>query len=66
MVAYKIFFSYDNVDGLMLLLFYDNRNYLVDYPLDLSIMVTEASERITIEQFLKGHTHSLIVNDKKI
>lgn len=61
-----MFFSYDNVDGLMLLLFYDNKNYLVDYPLDLSIMVTETSERIAIEQFLKGHTYSLIVNDKKI
>lgn len=59
-------FSYDNVDGFMLLLLYDNRNYLIDYPLDPPMMVTETSERIKIEQFLKGYTYSLIVNDKKI
>lgn len=51
----------------MLLLLYDNRNYLIDYPLDPPMMVMETSERIKIEQFLKGIvTYSLIVNDKKI
>lgn len=50
----------------MLLLLYDNRNYLIDYPLDPPMMVTETSERIKTEQFLKGYTYSLIVNDKKI
>lgn len=59
-------FSYDNVDGFMLLLLYDNRNYLIDYPLDPPMMVTETSERIKIEHFLKGYTYSFIVNDKKI
>lgn len=30
------------------------------------MMLTETSERIKLEQFLKGHTYSLIANDEKI